>query len=141
MHCRKPEWRQALWHFTQHFHAKAADIDNRSDENTSNNDEQRDRLVLQKSFAQQQQDQRADTKQERRRICVTKMRKKVTRAFPEIAMRTFEGEKLLQPCARYKESDPALETNEDAFGNEVHDHTCPGQPRNKSKNAYDYRCA
>jgi hypothetical protein len=54
-------------------------------------------------------------------------------------MRAFEPKELWQLCARYKQSDTALETDQDAFRNEVHDHACLGQPGNESEHA-DNQC-
>ena len=48
----KPEWRQPLWHLAQQFHAEAAEIHTRSNDDAGDDDEQCHRFVLQKSFAQ-----------------------------------------------------------------------------------------
>jgi len=56
-------------------------------------------------------------------------------------MRSFEPKELRQLRAGYKQGDTALESDEDAFGNEVHDHACLGQPGNESQRADNQRRA
>src|SRR4029077_4592320 len=129
------EWRQPLWHLAQQFHAQPAEIHARSRDNPSNDDEQGYRFVLQKTFAQKQHRERTETEQERRHICFSEVRKEITGAFPKIAMRSFEPEKLRQLRAGYKQRDTALEPDEDTFRNEVDDYPCLGQPRDESQSA------
>jgi hypothetical protein len=42
----KPEWRQPLWHLAQQFHAQAAEIHHRSNDNAGDDNEQGHRFVL-----------------------------------------------------------------------------------------------
>src|SRR4029453_7238067 len=115
----KPERRQPLRHFTQQFHAEAAEIHARSKNYPGDHHKQRDRFVFQKSFTEQQYHQCGEAQQKRRRVRFSQMRKEVTRTFPEVPMRSLKPKELGQLCTGYEQSDTALKADKDAFGNEV----------------------
>src|ERR1041384_5765900 len=63
------------------------------------------------------------------------MGKKITRTFPEVALRSFEAAELRELRAGNEECDAALEPNQNAFRNEVNDDAGLNEPGDKRDRA------
>src|ERR1044072_8147417 len=87
--------------------------------------------MLQEDLSQNEHSQRDSSDKKRCGIRFVQMGEEVVAVLPKISMCPVETKELGQLRAGEKESDTAFESGHDAFGNEIHNDSCLGEPGNE----------
>ena len=138
---RQSEGRQPLRNVPEQRDAGGFEIQKPRRDNARDDDEKRDRPVLQPELAGDERGEGDAADQQRGRMRVSQMPEEVGRALPEIAMRSLEPEELGQLRARQVERQARLETDQDGFGEEADRVSGADQPGDEGDRGHHERHA
>ena len=123
----------------EELHAARFEVKQGCGGDSADDHEQRDGLVLEEYFSEHEHRERGEAGDQRRGVRVAEMPEEMAHVFPEIPVRAREAEELGQLRAREQKGDPAFETDEHRFGDEIDDGAAPDEPGDERDRGHEHR--